>query len=97
MNFEELDNIEFELIDDNKIEWLLSLLKISALSNEVKSIIEMELETFNINTERYKELSIIIENSQIDIINGGFNYSQTDINRKLKKEIYNGRKKVCWQ
>jgi hypothetical protein len=26
-------------------------------------------------------------NSQIDIINGGFNYSQTDINRKLKKEI----------
>jgi hypothetical protein len=87
MDFDELDNIKFELIDDGKIEWLLSTLKSSALSNEVKISIELELETFNINTERYKELSILIENSQIDIINAGFNYSQTDINRKLKKEI----------
>jgi muramoyltetrapeptide carboxypeptidase LdcA involved in peptidoglycan recycling len=87
MDFNELDNIEFEIVDDSKIEWLISMLKTSSLSNEVKEDLERELETFNITPERYEQLSNAIYNSQIDIINGGFNYSQTDINRKLKKEI----------
>jgi muramoyltetrapeptide carboxypeptidase LdcA involved in peptidoglycan recycling len=87
MDFNELDNIEFEIVDDSKIEWLISILKTSSLSNEVKEDLERELETFNITPERYEQLSNAIYNSQIDIINGGFNYSQTDINRKLKKEI----------
>ncbi len=87
MDFNDLDNIEFEIVDDNKIEWLLSSLKTSGLSNEAKQILEIELETFNITPERYLELSTIINNSQLDIINSGFNYTQTDITRKLKKEI----------
>ena len=87
MDFNELDNIEFEIVDDSKIEWLISMLKTSSLSNEVQEDLERELETFNITPERYEQLSNAIYNSQIDIINGGFNYSQTDINRKLKKEI----------
>lgn len=87
MDFSELDNIEFEIVDDNKIEWLISILKTSALSNEAKEELERELETFNITPERFEQLSIMINNSQIDIINAGFNYTQTDIIRKLKKEI----------
>lgn len=87
MNFEDLDNIEIEIVDDSKIEYLISMLRTSALSNEVKEDLERELETFNITPERYEQLSISIYNSQIDIINAGFNYSQTDITRKLKKEI----------
>ena len=87
MDFNDLDNIEFEIVDDNKIEWLLSSLKTSGLSNEAKQILEIELETFNITPERYLELSLIINNFQLDIINSGFNYTQTDITRKLKKEI----------
>lgn len=87
MDFSELDNIEFEIVDDNKIEWLISILKTSALSNEAKEELERELETFNITPERFEQLSIMINNSQIDIINAGFNYTQTDIIKKLKKEI----------
>ena len=87
MDFSELDNIEFEIVDDSKIEWLLSLLKSSGLSNEVKELLEIELETFSVTPERFEQLGMMIHNSQIDIINAGFNYSQTDINRKLKKEI----------
>ena len=87
MDFSELDNIEFEILDDSKIEWLLSLLKSSVLSNEVKELLEVELETFSVTPERFEQVGTMIHNSQIDIINAGFNYSQTDINRKLKKEI----------
>lgn len=87
MDFSELDNIEFEIVDDSKIEWLLSLLKSSGLSNEVKELLQVELETFSVTPERFEQLGTMIHNSQIDIINAGFNYSQTDINRKLKKEI----------
>ena len=87
MEFSELDSIEYEVIDDNKVEYLLSLLKTSGLSNEVKEDLQNELETFDITPERYDVLSRVIFNSQLDAINAGFNYTQTDINRKLKKEI----------
>lgn len=87
MDFSELDNIEFEIVDDSKIEWLLSLLRTSSIDNEYKYELECELETFSITPERYEQISSAILYSQIDIINAGFNYTQTDINRKLKKEI----------
>lgn len=82
-----LDEIFYETIDDNKVEYLLSLLKTSGLSNEVKEELTRELETFDITPERYEVLSRVIYHSQLDAINAGFNYTQTDISRKLKKEI----------
>ena len=85
MNFEDLNS--YDVIDDGKIEYLLSLLRTSGLSNEVKEDLTNELETFDITPERYDELNKIIFNSQLDAINSGFNYTQTDINKKLKKEI----------
>lgn len=85
MNFEDLNS--YDVIDDGKIEYLLSLLRTSGLSNEIKEDLTNELETFDITPERYDELNKIIFNSQLDAINSGFNYSQTDINKKLKKEI----------
>jgi hypothetical protein len=87
MDFNELDSIQYNIVDDGKIEYLLSLLKTSGLSNEVKEELIIELETFDITPERYDELNKIIFNSQLDAINSGFNYTQTDINKKLKKEI----------
>lgn len=87
MNFEDLNSNSYETIDDNKVEYLLSLLKTSGLSNEVKEELTRELETFDITPERYEVLSRVIFNSQLDAINAGFNYTQTDISRKLKKEI----------
>jgi hypothetical protein len=85
VNFEDLNS--YDVIDDGKIEYLLSLLRTSGLSNEVKEDLTNELETFDITPERYDELNKIIFNSQLDAINSGFNYTQTDINKKLKKEI----------
>ncbi len=85
MNFEDLNS--YDIVDDGKIEYLLSLLRTSGLSNEVKEELIIELETFDITPERYDELNKIIFNSQLDAINSGFNYTQTDINKKLKKEI----------
>ncbi len=85
MNFEDLNS--YDIVDDGKIEYLLSLLRTSGLSNEVKEDLTNELETFDITPERYDELNKIIFNSQLDAINSGFNYTQTDINKKLKKEI----------
>jgi hypothetical protein len=85
VNFEDLNS--YDVIDDGKIEYLLSLLRTSGLSNEIKEDLTNELETFDITPERYDELNKIIFNSQLDAINSGFNYSQTDINKKLKKEI----------
>ncbi len=85
MNFEDLNS--YDVIDDGKIEYLLSLLRTSGLSNEIKEDLTNELETFDITPERYDELNKIIFNSQLDAINSGFNYTQTDINKKLKKEI----------
>lgn len=82
-----LDEIFYETIDDNKVEYLLSLLKTSGLSNEVKEELTRELETFDITPERYEELSKQIFNNQLDRINAGLNYSASDINRKIKKEI----------
>jgi hypothetical protein len=85
VNFEDLNS--YDVIDDGKIEYLLSLLRTSGLSNEIKEDLTNELETFDITPERYDELNKIIFNSQLDAINSGFNYTQTDINKKLKKEI----------
>jgi hypothetical protein len=85
VNFEDLNS--YDIVDDGKIEYLLSLLRTSGLSNEVKEELIIELETFDITPERYDELNKIIFNSQLDAINSGFNYTQTDINKKLKKEI----------
>lgn len=87
MNFDDLDDYEIELVGDSKIEYLLRQLQSSGLSNEEKKLLEHELETFNINTERFKALSIYISNSQMDLINSGFNYNETDIKIKLRKEI----------
>lgn len=87
MDFADLDFSSFEIVDDNKVEYLLSQLQTSGLSNEIKDVLRHELELFNVTPERYLELSIYISNSQMDLINSGFNYNQTDITRKLKKEI----------
>ena len=84
-----LDDLFYDTIDDNKVEYLLSQLQTSGLSNEIKAVLRHELELFNVTPERYLELSLYISNSQMDLINSGFNYSQTDITRKLKKEIWN--------
>lgn len=87
MDFADLDFSSFEIVDDNKVEYLLSQLQTSGLSNEIKSVLRHELELFNVTPERYLELSLYISNSQMDLINSGFNYNETDIKRKLRKEI----------
>lgn len=87
MEFDDLDFSSFEIVGDNKVEYLLSQLQTSGLSNEIKDVLRHELELFNVTPERYLELSLYISNSQMDLINSGFNYNQTDITRKLKKEI----------
>lgn len=84
MNF---DNLEYEKVIDEKVEFLLSLVNTSSYSNEQKDIYISELETFDITPERYEELSKQIFNNQLDRINAGLNYSASDINRKIKKEI----------
>jgi hypothetical protein len=84
MNF---DNLEYEKVTDEKVEFLLSLVNTSSYSNEQKDIYISELETFDITPERYEELSKQIFNNQLDRINAGLNYSASDINRKIKKEI----------
>jgi len=87
MDFEDLSSDSFEIVQDSKIEYLLSILNTSGLENRFKEAIQRELETFNVTPEKYLELSTIIYNSQLDLINSGLNYNQTDIIRKLKKEI----------
>lgn len=84
MNF---DNLEYEKVTDEKVEFLLSLVNTSSYSNEQKDIYIRELETFDITPERYEELLKQIFNNQLDRINAGLNYSASDINRKIKKEI----------
>lgn len=87
MNFEDLDNAEYEIVDDSKIESLLSALDTSCFSNEVKLMLQLELETFDITPERYAELALLIYNNQLDRINAGLNYNMTDIKLKINREI----------
>lgn len=87
MNFDDLDNIEYEIVDDSKIEALLSALDTSCFSNEVKKYLQIELETFDVTPERYSELAFLIYNNQLDRINAGLNYNMTDIKLKINREI----------
>lgn len=87
MNFDDLDNAEYEIVDDSKIEALLSALNITGFSNEVKKYLQIELETFDITPERYLELAFLIYNNQLDRINAGLNYNMTDIKLKINREI----------
>lgn len=87
MNFADLDENSYEKVDENKVSYLIDLLYTSGLSNEVKELLECELETFDITPERYEQLSRVIFDSQLDRINSGFNYNMTDINRKINREI----------
>lgn len=87
MNFDDLDNAEYEIVDDSKIEALLSALNITGFSNEVKKYLQIELETFDITPERYSELAFLIYNNQLDRISYGLNYNMTDIKLKINREI----------
>lgn len=87
MNFDDLDNAEYEIVDDSKIEALLSALNITGFSNEVKKFLQIELETFDITPERYAELALLIYNNQLDRISYGLNYNMTDIKLKINREI----------
>lgn len=87
MNFDDLDNAEYEIVDDSKIEALLSALNITGFSNEVKKYLQIELETFDITPERYAELALLIYNNQLDRISYGLNYNMTDIKLKINREI----------
>lgn len=87
MDFNDLDNVEYEIVDDSKIESLLSALNITVFSNEVKLMLQIELETFDITPERYLELAFLIYNNQLDRINAGLNYNMTDITKKINREI----------
>lgn len=92
MNFEDLDSVYFDnLSEDSEIDYCLSLLYTSGLSNEEKELIENELTTYEITTYRLSEIKTVLNNSQLDRINAGFNYNQTDIKRKLNREIYGSR------
>jgi|APGre2960657404_1045060.scaffolds.fasta_scaffold04132_7 hypothetical protein len=87
MDFNDLDNVEYEIVDDSKVEALLSALNITGFSNEVKKFLQLELETFDITPERYSELALLIYNNQLDRINAGLNYNMTDITKKINREI----------
>jgi hypothetical protein len=87
MDFNDLDNVEYEIVDDSKVEALLSALNITGFSNEVKLMLQIELETFDITPERYSELALLIYNNQLDRINAGLNYNMTDITKKINREI----------
>jgi hypothetical protein len=87
MKFSDLNENSYEKVDESKISYLIGLLYTSGLSNEIKELLECELETFDITPERYDELSRVVFDSQLDRINSGFMYNQTDISKKLKKEI----------
>lgn len=87
MNFDDLDNAEYDIVDDSKVEALLSALNITGFSNEVKKYLQIELETFDITPERYSELALLIYNNQLDRISYGLNYNMTDIKLKINREI----------
>lgn len=89
MNFEELDDIYYDnLADDSQIEYCLTLLTTSSVSYEERIKLENELSTFELMNERVNEIKMYLLNSQVDRINGGFNYNQTDITRKINREIW---------
>ena len=72
--------------DPNKLDRIEGLLKTAAIQHELKEELYRELKGA-IDTERAEELLQFLYDNQIDPIQSGVNYGQTDIKNKLKREL----------
>lgn len=69
-----------------QIERIESLLPTSVTSPEEREDIEHEIKGY-VDSERAFELIWYLEANQLDPIQAGLNYNQTDIKNKLNREI----------
>jgi len=71
---------------DNELDRIEGLLKTAIIEYEVKEELYRELKGV-IDQQRAEELLEYLYNNQIDPIQSGGNYGQTDIKNKLKREL----------
>lgn len=64
-------------------DYLTSLLNTSSYEGRMKDMIERDIDG-NMEQDEYYALLFNLQNSQVDRISGGFNYSQTDILNHLR-------------
>jgi len=72
--------------EPERLHLIERLLRTAALTPNELDDIDRELMGY-IDEERAEELISILHSAQLDPIRAGLNYSQTDINNKLNREI----------
>jgi len=82
-----LDDIETEssdMIDESSVEYAERLLDTSSYDEEQRLLIQYDINDCLFASELY-EIIRKLRDAQPDRIDGGFNYNQTDIKRKLRQ------------
>jgi len=78
----DLTNDDFQA-SYNQLEMIDSLIKTSSIAEERKVFIERNMNTYNI--EQAGQCIAMLKDNQVDAINSGHGYNQTDIKNKLKE------------
>lgn len=82
----ELDNSDYQ-ISDNQQQYLLSLLNTSVYGkDDTGELLEKKI-LAGISKLEFENIKRDLDQNQIDPISGGFNYNQTDIKKKIAKEV----------
>jgi hypothetical protein len=74
------------IISDNQIDYLLNLLETTGYDEDAKKVYRYTIENGLTGIE-FNQLKNNFEMNQVDRINSGLNYNQTDISKKIASEI----------
>jgi len=88
----ELDNTDYTLdIDSGTVQHITNLIRTAALDDERKSQIELEIYSGELTRDRADEIITELNLHQLEPIESGNNYNQSDINNKLDKVMQDER------
>ena len=76
------------IISDNQIDYLVQLLQNAGYDDDTKAEYERQI-NYGLTGIEFNQLKREFEMNQVDRINAGANYNQSDITRKIAKEITN--------
>jgi recombination protein RecT len=76
------------IISDNQIDYLVHLLQNAGYDDDTKAEYERQI-NYGLTGIEFNQLKREFEMNQVDRINSGANYNQSDITRKIAKEIIN--------
>lgn len=74
------------IISDNQIDYLVQLLQTAGYDDDTKAEYERQI-NYGLTGIEFNQLKREFEMNQIDRISAGMNYNQTDISKKIAKEI----------